>query len=334
MAVIATSVTDMLTRQALPAGLGMPHANAARNPEFWADVAGRMALHTAKPLRGKGDPHSNRARVRDRVIWASELGEKCRRKQWYKFHESDQGEELRGDAVFKFAYGNIIEEMALAYVAAAGFHVTNKQALVTEKLPNGWTIRGRIDAVVADHGAIRAGARVVDVKSCSSAAMDGYLRKPGPLSEWDDHWGYISQLAFYDNNKDQVGLDDTSAGAEFLFIDKQNGRMLSKGYEAPLIGYELGVGSDSWAQDIEEKGFAPVRGHSPQPEGTSGNMKLGTQCSYCAFKQKCWPGLRAFKYAKGPVFLTEVKTLPKVPEIPLVEPKPTEEANAQAEIPF
>ena len=67
----------------------------------------------------------------------------------------------------------------------------------------------------------------------------------------------------------------------------------------------------------------PVRSthYNPKPLGKSGNMTLCTECKYCSHKLHCWTdanggkGLRAFMYANGPVFLTDVKNLPKVPEV-------------------
>ncbi len=51
------------------------------------------------------------------------------------------------------------------------------------------------------------------------------------------------------------------------------------------------------------------------PDGKSGNMKLGTKCSYCKYKNECHPDLRTFLYSGGPRFLTEVVNEPKVLEV-------------------
>ena len=56
----------------------------------------------------------------------------------------------------------------------------------------------------------------------------------------------------------------------------------------------------------------PSRGFKPEADGKSGNMKLGVNCSYCDFKEKCHPGLRTFMYYKGTVFLTKVERVPDV----------------------
>jgi hypothetical protein len=50
-----------------------------------------------------------------------------------------------------------------------------------------------------------------------------------------------------------------------------------------------------------------------QSEGN--NKRLGVKASYSNFKWCCFPKLRAFLYAGGPTFLTQVNYLPSVPEI-------------------
>jgi hypothetical protein len=70
---------------------------------------------------------------------------------------------------------------------------------------------------------------------------------------------------------------------------------------------------------------APTRCFEGIPDGKSGNMKLGVNCSYCAFKAPCWAdandgeGLRLFIYSTGPRWLTEVEREPDVPESDLDE---------------
>ena len=65
----------------------------------------------------------------------------------------------------------------------------------------------------------------------------------------------------------------------------------------------------------------PIRPFVEVAFGKSGNMQLPTECRYCAHKFHCWSdanqgqGLRVFEYSSGPVFLTEVRNLPKVPEL-------------------
>ena len=59
----------------------------------------------------------------------------------------------------------------------------------------------------------------------------------------------------------------------------------------------------------------PHREHEAVPDGKSGNMKLAAPCMYYDYRHECWKGLRTFLYASGPVYLTKVVSIPKVPEI-------------------
>lgn len=135
-----------------------------------------------------------------------------------------------------------------------------------------------------------------------------------------DSFGYTQQLLFYDRNAPQLPsypqyLDSFRPG-EFLFIDKQLGKMVSKTYAAPVsFDYRLDKGGEEFAQEMQHE-EPPPRAYTEIVE-IGGNKRLGTACSYCAFKETCWPGLRAFKYSTGPKFLTAVNKMPQVYEIPM-----------------
>ena len=68
-------------------------------------------------------------------------------------------------------------------------------------------------------------------------------------------------------------------------------------------------------EDIPEKCYDPV------PYGSSGNMVLSKNCSFCRYKDKCWEdanggrGLRAFKYSQSIKHFTKIVVEPKVDEI-------------------
>ena len=55
--------------------------------------------------------------------------------------------------------------------------------------------------------------------------------------------------------------------------------------------------------------------YQPIPDGKSGNSKLSTGCSYCQFKDHCYPNLRVFAYSYGPKYLVDVVKEPKVQEV-------------------
>ena len=227
----------------------------------------------------------------------SSIGTPCKRKLWYKVNSSGDGEPLKPNALLKFFYGDMIEELILSMAEAAGHDVKGQQ----DKL-DVHGIRGHRDAVID--------GMTVDVKSCSSYAFKKF--KDGTLRD-DDPFGYISQLSSYVYaGKDDPLVTDKTHGA-FLAIDKQNGNICLDIYdfteELKDKEKEMEEAKAMVAGDIPQERVEPV----PQSK-TSPNMKLAMQCSYCEFKKLCWPNLRTFIYSKGPEFLVHVEVEPKVPE--------------------
>ena len=74
-------------------------------------------------------------------------------------------------------------------------------------------------------------------------------------------------------------------------------------------------------KEVVKSKTPPKRCFKPKADGESGNEKLDTNCSYCAFKEVCWSdanngdGLRLFLYSNGPRWLTRVEKEPKVYEV-------------------
>ncbi len=238
------------------------------------------------------------------TIYMSEVGQPCMRKTWYGYHKPELAESLQGHSQFKFLYGDLIEETALTLAQAAGHKVERRQERV-EYTVNGYTVAGRIDAVID--------GVLVDVKSASPYA---YKKFEEGLTDANDSFGYRAQLSGYNG----VSLPAFKQQG-FFAIDKQNGHM---GYfpskweattsHATLLTVALGRPKE------------PMRHYKLVPEGKSGNMKLCMECSYCPFKQECWKdanhgeGLKAYAYSYGPVFLGVEVNKPRVPEIPLTPP--------------
>lgn len=245
-------------------------------------------------------------------LWASDLGKRCLRQHWYNFNEPEHGEELDGHTQFKFLYGNILEEAVLYYAEEAGHEVRGQQQVVEHTIGD-WTIRGKIDAIID--------GVLVDVKSTSSF---GFKRYKDGIDSTNDTFGYIEQLGFYRNfidlSQGEPLVEEISDEAGFVFIDKANGHIQYTECKVPSADeLERKAGAIIQAVDSEETQVG--RAYSVVPVGKSGNLGLPTACSYCKFKQRCYRqanggrGLRGFLYGNGPVWLTEVKREPKVPEI-------------------
>jgi hypothetical protein len=233
-----------------------------------------------------------KSRTGEKVLRMSELGKPCHRQLWYEYHTPEAGEPMPGHTIVKFLFGDIIEEVALLLAKLAGHEVKHEQEAI-EFERNGWTIRGHQDAIIDD--------ALVDVKSASGYGTQKF--KDG-LTDQNDAFGYRGQLSSY-----MLGQHPDVKRMGFLVKNKENGRLLwsETPYQDPLPKI------DALINDLEQPA-PPPRAFSDVPEGKSGNRKLDTACSYCAFKQTCWPNLRGFAYAKGPVWLTNVCKTPDVME--------------------
>ena len=244
-------------------------------------------------------------------LWASDLGKKCDRQHWYNFNEPEYGEKLSGHTKFKFLYGNVLEEAVLWLAQEAGHTVEATQSTVSLSLGTDWTVRGRIDAVID--------GTLVDVKTTSSYGYKKYTTEG--LNDTNDTFGYRYQLGFYHGFND---LDiDIDPMAGFVWIDKQNGHIAYTEVEIPSPS-DITERAYEIVQAVEGEEADAKRAFTPEPYGKSGNMKLATGCSYCAFKHRCWrdandgDGLRGYLYSHGPVWFTDIVRPPKasVPEIP------------------
>ena len=228
----------------------------------------------------------------------SNIGTPCKRKLWYHLNSKEPVEELPSHTKMSFFFGDMIENLLLSLAKAAGHTVTGEQDEVTA-----YGIVGHRDAVID--------GVVVDVKSASTKGFDKF--KYNQLRV-DDPFGYIQQLTGYVHaSKDDPLVTDKKGGA-FLVMDKQFGHIC-------LDYYDLSPELHLLERHINEcKVFSslpvpPHRGFEPVPEGKSGNMKLPPGCTYCPYKETCWPDARKFLYSTGPVWLTKVAKLPQVKEI-------------------
>lgn len=269
----------------------------AESDLFWFGEQCKFAVKRAlrSRERGKRDP---------KTIFMSEAGKPCKRQLWYELHEETPKEKLRPENLVKFLYGDLLEALVLLLVKASGHEVTDLQKPLEIKLPNDWKIRGRIDAKID--------GEIYDVKSTSSYAFKKF--EEGTL-EKDDPFGYLGQLGLY--NEADGGQNPTG----FLAIDKTLGKITRTSYPAESVPRALpGSSRERLVKDLEAPN-PPERHYKDLPEGKSGNRRLGIECSYCSFKKTCWAdsnggsGLRTFVSSRGPLYLTEVKRVPKMVEV-------------------
>lgn len=213
------------------------------------------------------------------------------RKIWYDIKEPIE-EPIGASARLKFLYGDIIEDIALWLAKVAGHKVERRQEEVEH-----YGIKGHIDSIID--------GEVVDVKSASPHSFTKFSQKNLPQN---DPFGYMAQLESYD---EEVGKGNPG----FLAINKVTGEIClyqpDKIFDMPNTKELI-----ERAKEALKKDTPPTqRCYEDIEDGKSGNRKLCCGCTYCPYKFKCWPGLRAFKYADGIKYLTVVNKEPKVEEI-------------------
>lgn len=226
----------------------------------------------------------------------SAMGPRCPKALWYSIHHPEMAEKMPPWVENKFAFGHITEAWAIALAKAAGHTVTGEQ---DELIVDG--IAGHRDCVID--------GCIVDVKSSASRSFEKFKKKT--LAQ-DDAFGYLDQLDgyLYGSREDNlVTVKDTG----YLFaIDKQLGHMVL--YEHTLREAHIKQRVASY-KSIVELDTPPHCECETRPEGKSGNIALGVKASYSPYKHVCFPNLRTFVYATGPVFLTEVNRKPDVQEV-------------------
>lgn len=221
----------------------------------------------------------------------SSLG-KPDRQLWYEAHPDGTKEPITPKTYLKFLYGDVIEQLFLYLAKEAGHKVEREQEEVEVD-----GITGHIDAVID--------GVVVDVKSASTY---GYKKFKEDTVVQDDPFGYVAQLAGYAN---VLTPGEESA---WWAIDKVNGNNCISVLPKLVIKHHPPGPRIEHLKEVIASETEPDRCYPDLPDGKSGNRKLGTECSYCAHKWRCWPGLRAFAYSNGPRYLTAVQRVPDVPE--------------------
>lgn len=271
------------------------NAPAIDSPEM-IQFGGNIIQAVHKQLAGREQSND---RIADKKIYASEVGTRCKRKIHYKMHASiTPPAALLPHNKIKFGYGDMLEQYLLLLATVAGHKVEGQQDRV--EIPvgsDGWRVTGRIDCLID--------GEVVDVKSCSSMTYQKIVE--GKLID-DDAFGYLGQLDTYCKYYGKTR-------GFFFCIDKVTGNIALAEYDSNPVAWEQEAQASIAAATAVSVGA--VARLADVPEGSSGNRKLCTECSYCDFKKHCWPELRAFAYSNGPMFLTEVARMPKVPEIVL-----------------
>lgn len=221
------------------------------------------------------------------------------RQLWYDKHgDPADAEKMEPHTYIKFLYGHLIEAMLICLIKEAGHDVSCEQEEVEVD-----GVKGHMDLVVD--------GVVVDVKSASPFGFKKFAA--GELEPKDDAFGYIRQLSGYASVK---GMP-----AAFLAADKVAGKIALSPLSIYAIKAHEPAPRIAYLKEVLANDQPPPKCYPDEPDGKSGNMKLGLGCGYCKWKDKCWAdanegkGLRLFAYSTGPRWLTQVKREPDVYEI-------------------
>jgi hypothetical protein len=262
---------------------------------FDDDLSQALSKDIASRLRGRlGEYGTFKPTLR-----LSKMGPQCPRALWTSIHKPEDGEQLPGWVEIKLSFGLILEALAITLAKAAGHEVTGEQDELS------------LDGILGHRDCVIDGA-IVDVKSASSLSFNRF--RSGDISK-NDPFGYLEQLDGYVLASADDPLVTVKDRGYILAIDKTLGHMHV---------YEHLV-TDTRAQILKQRILeykAYVGSSTPPPctcrtvpQGASGNMQLDVKAGYSPFKHSCFPNLRTFLYASGPVHLTKVVRKPDVTEI-------------------
>jgi len=218
---------------------------------------------------------------------------------WFEKHFPERKTDFPPHFLMNMILGDIVEAVFKGILRSAGVEFKDN-AKVTLSLPNGVEINGEYD--------MELDGKIDDVKSASPWSYQNKFASYDSLA-MGDSFGYIPQLVGYAE----------AAGKEvggWWVINKANG-------EFKYVPAE-GVDKDAVLKDIEdltdfinqdkpfEQCFEAVEETFYKKK--TGNLKLGVECGFCAFKHECWPTLQTL-----PAVESKAKNPPMVDYVYLAE---------------
>lgn len=254
---------------------------------FTNELAGDLGHEIARRMQTTLGEERERPTLR-----LSQMGPRCPKALWHSIHTPELAEPLPPPAIIKYTYGHTLEAMVIALAKAAGHEVTGEQDELDVL-----GVKGHRDCIID--------GCVVDVKSSAGYYFKKF--KDGSI-QGNDTFGYLDQLDGYlvgSLNDDLVRVKDK---AYLLAIDKHLGNM---------VLYEHHLRKDSILERVASYKAIVACDAPPQctcevkPDGKSGNLILGVNPSYSAFKHECFPSLRTFIYADGPRYFARVVRRPE-----------------------
>jgi len=196
---------------------------------------------------------------------------------WYEKNDPADKTPFPPHFLMNMILGDIVEAVFKGIMRAANVDFKDND-YVTLKLPNGTEIRGEYD--------MELDGKIDDVKSASPWSYQNKFASFDALATGDS-FGYIPQLVGY-----AEGAGKGVGG--WWVVNKANGEfkyVSAEGVDKAAVLEGIEELTDYINEDKPfERCFEPIKETFYRKE--TGNLKLGTECGFCAFKHKCWPGLQ------------------------------------------
>jgi len=196
---------------------------------------------------------------------------------WFEKNDPKDKTPLPPHFLINMIIGDIVEAVFKGLLRAAEVDFKDNDN-VTLKLKDGTEVKGEYDMVLD--------GKVDDVKSASPWSYKNKFNSLETLAK-SDSFGYVSQLVGY---AEAAGVDVggwwvvNKANGEFKYVDAND---VDKG--AVMESIEDTVEYINEDKPFERCFEAVPETHFRKP---TGNLKLGSECSFCSFKHKCWSNIQ------------------------------------------
>jgi len=196
---------------------------------------------------------------------------------WFEKNDPKDKTPLPPHFLINMIIGDIVEAVFKGLLRAAEVDFKDNDN-VTLKLKDGTEVKGEYDMVLD--------GKVDDVKSASPWSYKNKFNSLETLAK-SDSFGYVSQLVGY---AEAAGVDVggwwvvNKANGEFKYVDAND---VDKG--AVMESIEDTVEYINEDKPFERCFEAVPETHFRKP---TGNLKLGSECSFCSFKHKCWSSIQ------------------------------------------
>jgi len=256
-----------------------------------ATMTEEVANQVASDVKAAMDKQFNSGPRDEFKLRMSNIGRpKCQ--LWFDKNEPEDKIPLPPHFLMNMILGDIVEAVFKGLLRAAGAEFKDNDT-VTLKLPDGQEINGEYD--------MEMDGKIDDVKSASPWSYQNKFDSFETLAK-SDGFGYIPQLVGYSE----------AAGKEvggWWVVNKGNGQF--KYVSAADVDREAVLKDIQETVNYIENDEYFERCFEAVPETyfkkPSGNMVLASECKFCSYKKKCWPGLQTL-----PSKVSKAKNPPEV----------------------